>query len=170
MELLSDAVKSLKAGKKPNLERLEELDNEIKLGISALFPEKYIGDVHIRLTLYKRLATCETLEEIQSFKGELIDRFGLLPEPAQNLFELTKIKLSARHLGIAKIEMNKDSGLLHFNSKPNIDPLKIIKLVQTQPKIYKLMNSQTLKFMHTAKTAEEKLLFVEKLLSLLFTS
>ncbi len=165
MELLSEAVKSLKLGKTPQLEAAEQMDIEIKLGVSSLFPETYINDIALRLTLYKRLASCENDHEIQQFKSELIDRFGLLPEPAQHLFSIAKIKCRAKKIGLRKIELTKDFGYLHFTKNPNMDPINLIKLIQSQPNIYKLQGPEVLRVINKNQTADEKFNFLNKLLN-----
>ncbi len=146
MELLEEAVTALKEGREPALEKPLNSGPEIDLGISALLPKEYIADIHIRLTLYKRLANCENKEAMQELKSEMIDRFGLLPDQAQSLFQITELKILAKKLGINKIEMGKKFGYIVFNEKPDVDPAKIIKLIQLQPKVYQLQGSDKLRF------------------------
>lgn len=145
MDLLDETVKALKAGEKPPETFMRAQEPDINLHICALFPENYIHDVHTRLMLYKRLSSCENFDAIQEMKSELIDRFGLLPEPAQHLFELAHIKLRAKKLGILKIDVNKSHGLIQFNDKPNINPAVIIDLIQKEHKIYQLAGKNALK-------------------------
>ncbi len=146
MELLEEAVKAIKSGKTPQFTLPLKTSTEIDLGVSALLPEDYIPDVSIRLTLYKRLANCKTVAKIQDFKAELIDRFGLLPEVAQNLLTATQIKLKAEQLGIHKIEIASKFGYLNFNKQPNIDADKLIQLIQKNFKHYQLIGTEKLRF------------------------
>lgn len=146
MELLEEAVKAIKAGKEPQLEKPLHSTTEVDLGISALLPNDYVGDVGIRLTLYKRLANCKTEDEIQEIKAELVDRFGLLPEAAQNLLTATHIKLKAQGLGIRKIETSSKFGYLHFEEKPAIQPEKLIALIQKNSRKYQLLGMEKLRF------------------------
>ncbi len=167
MELLEEAVSALKAGREPEFEKPLGADIEILLNIPALLPKDYVGDVHVRLTLYKRLAICKNHEETQELKSELIDRFGLLPDSAQNLFSITKIKFIAKQLGIIKIEVSSKYGYLYFNDKPNINPEKIILLIQKQPKVYQLQGMQRLRFSAIAKSADDRLVEVMSLLNII---
>jgi transcription-repair coupling factor (superfamily II helicase) len=136
-EMLNAAVKSLKAGKEPELSGNFNLGTEINLHAPALLPEDYCADIHERLVLYKRLANCETLEELEAMHEELVDRFGLLPDPAKVLLETHRLRIAARSLGISRIDAGPESILLQFVPNPPIDPARIIKLVQSA-KTYKL--------------------------------
>ena len=157
MELLDEAVKALKSGQQPALDKPLYVGAEINLGIPALLPQTYIADVHTRLILYKRLSSCKSGDEMRELKTELIDRFGLLPASAENLFEATRFKLTANKLGIKKIEMGKEYGHLHFEAKPKIDPAKIIQLIQQQSSIYRLLGTDKLRFkIPSDQTAEQR--------------
>jgi transcription-repair coupling factor (superfamily II helicase) len=114
-ELLNRAVKSLQAGRLPATDASLHSGAEINLHAPALFPENYLPDVHLRLVLYKRLSAARSLSALQELKEEIIDRFGVLPEPGQLLFRATEI-----------IE------------KPDIDPGAILRLLQSAPRQYKL--------------------------------
>ena len=104
MEMLERAVKAIRAGKTPNLDQPLELATEVNLRISALIPDEYLPDVHNRLMLYKRISNAKTADDLRELQVEMIDRFGLLPEPTKNLFAVTDLKLSAEALGITKID------------------------------------------------------------------
>jgi transcription-repair coupling factor (superfamily II helicase) len=143
-EMLNSAVKSLKAGKDPELAGNFNVGTEINLHTPALLPEDYCADIHERLVLYKRLANCETPEELEAMHEELIDRFGLPPEPVKCLLETHRLRIAARPLGIARIDAGPDSLLLQFIPNPPIDPARIIKLVQTK-KNYKLSGPDRLR-------------------------
>lgn len=164
MELLDETVKALKAGKTPPDTFVKDSGPDIELHICALFPENYIHDVHTRLTLYKRLSTCENAEAIQTMKSEVIDRFGLLPEPAQHLFELAHIKIRAKRLGVQKIDVNKLFGYIQFHDKPNIDPKIIIDLIQKQYQTYQLAGKNTLRFKTVSDKPEARIQRVDSLL------
>ncbi len=126
MELLEAAVKALKSGQEPTLELSESQGPEINLHLSAFVPENYLPDVSVRLTLYKRLANCETEQEMNELKIEMIDRFGLLPEVTQQLFNITRLKLLVAPLGITKVEVTDEYGYLHFDEKPKINLQKLV--------------------------------------------
>ncbi len=163
MELLEDAVNALKAGKEFDLDQPLHRGVEVDLHIPALIPELLVPDVHLRLTLYKRIANAKNNEELNELQVEMIDRFGLLPPAAKNLFVIAEIKLMANELGIKKIDMGNKSGRIEFDAKPNIDLEKLIKLIQTQPKVYKLDNQQRLLLNITNNKPEEKIIILHDL-------
>jgi transcription-repair coupling factor (superfamily II helicase) len=130
--MLDAAVKSLKAGREPDMQQPLGVTTEINLHLPALLPESYVNDVHERLVLYKRLANCETPEELEDMQQELVDRFGLLPEPARALVECHRLRILAKPLGVARIDAGADALLLQFVPNPPVDPGKIIALVQSR--------------------------------------
>ncbi len=138
MDLLERAVQALKAGKAPELDRPLDHGAEIDLGVPALLPNDYLPDVHIRLVTYKRIASAADAAELKDLKVEMIDRFGLLPEPTEHLFAITALKLKVQPLGIRKIEAGSKGGRIVFGEQPNIDHMKLIGLIQSRPKDYKL--------------------------------
>ena len=129
-EMLNAAVKSLKAGKEPELSGNFNLGTEINLHAPALLPADYCADIHERLVLYKRLANCESADELERMQEELVDRFGLPPEPARCLLETHRLRIQSKPLGIIRIDAGPETILLQFMPKPPIDPSKIIALVQ----------------------------------------
>ncbi len=138
MELLNRAVKAMKEGKQPELDRPLDHGTEIDLHIAALIPEDFLPDVHTRLIMYKRIASVADEGELKELQEEMIDRFGLLPEALKNLFHITQLKLKAGRLGIRKIELGEKGGRLYFNEQTNIDTGQLINLIQSQPQSYKL--------------------------------
>jgi transcription-repair coupling factor (superfamily II helicase) len=166
MELLERAVQSLKSGgKKVDLNAPLRQGAEINLQIPALIPENYLPDIHTRLIFYKRIASAQHHHALDELQVEMIDRFGLLPEPTKNLFKITELKLSAKPIGIKKIDASLQSGKIEFDPIPNINPDKIIELCRTKPKHFKLMNSTVIKFMFDMQTPMQRFQVVEELLS-----
>ncbi len=136
-ELLERAVRSIRQGKLPDLDAGQEARGaEVELHVPALIPEDYLPDVHTRLTLYKRISNARDAEELRELQVEMIDRFGLLPDPARHLFAAAELKLVASELGIRKLELGENGGRIVFESKPNIDPMAVIQLIQKQSRIY----------------------------------
>ncbi|MCL1124329.1 transcription-repair coupling factor [Shewanella surugensis] len=164
MEMLDDAVKSLKQGKEPSLEHMLKHQSEIELRIPALLPDDYVADVNIRLSLYKRIANCNSQKALDELKVELIDRFGLLPGPAKNLLELSFYKHQATEFGIKKIEMHAKGGSLEFNDDHSIDPRFIIGLLQGQPQIYRMDGPSKLKFNLPSESYQDRLALLKLLL------
>jgi transcription-repair coupling factor (superfamily II helicase) len=172
MELLERAVAGLKSGKPADLEQPLHAGPEVELHLPALIPEDYVPDVHLRLVLYKRIAGAESREELDELKVELIDRFGPLPPYAQSLFRTTQIKLRAAELGIRKIDAGATGGYIAFDESNKIDAARVVKLIQTRPKDYRLDNPLRLRFTHDApggglRTEEQLFTRIEMLVELL---
>lgn len=129
-DMLNAAVKSLKAGKEPDLMAPLSVTTEINLGTPALLPNDYCTDVHERLSLYKRLANCESAERVDDIQEELVDRFGRLPVQAQALIETHRLRIAALPLGVRKIDAGEATISMQFVPNPPIDAIKIIDLVQ----------------------------------------
>ncbi|MCC2615877.1 transcription-repair coupling factor [Aestuariibacter halophilus] len=164
MDMLEQAVEALKAGKEPSLDRALALQTEIELRLPALLPEDYIPDVNTRLSLYKKLASCKTLDDIDELQVELIDRFGLLPEPAKNLIKVTQIKVKAKTVGIHKIDGHGQGGVIEFAEDTPVDPGYIIRLIQSKPNTFKLDGSQRIRFNKTTDSPQTRLSWVSELL------
>ncbi|MDP2785031.1 MAG: transcription-repair coupling factor, partial [Sulfurimicrobium sp.] len=132
-EMLNQAVKALKEGKEPDLAQPLSITTEINLHTPALLPKEYCGDINQRLTLYKRLANCDSQDELDMLHEELIDRFGLLPPAANALLETHHLRILAKPLGIVKIDASSEAIVVQFIPSPPIDPVKIIQFIQKQP-------------------------------------
>jgi len=164
-EMLEKAVAALKRGEQPQLDRPLDHGAEVDLQVPALIPEDYLPDVNSRLTLYKRIASSENKNQLRELQVEMIDRFGLLPEPLKNLIRITELKILANPLGIKKIDMYAQGGRIIFEEKPNIDPMKIIGLIQKKPAIYKLEGQTRLRIVKNLAAAEERFEAIESLLT-----
>ncbi|MBU6469868.1 MAG: DEAD/DEAH box helicase, partial [Gammaproteobacteria bacterium] len=166
-ELLERAVRALKAGKQADLDAPPEHGPEIDLRLPALLPADYIADVQLRLTLYKRIADCQTDDELHELQVEMIDRFGLLPLPTKTLFRIAELKLRAAPLGVRKIEAGPKGGRLLFNDRPNVDPDTVIRLIQQQPQHYKLDGGNRLRLLMDLNDPEQRINSVQVLLETL---
>lgn len=164
MELLERAVTALKAGNIPQLDRPLDHGPEIDLQSPALIPDDYLPDVHSRLILYKRIASANDEGELRELQVEMIDRFGLLPAPVKTLFRATGLKLRAMPMGIKKIEAGPNGGRIRFGPEPNLDPVKLVRLIQQQPKVYKLDGKDKLRFIRELPDVESRAMAVEGLL------
>ncbi|MFZ6774736.1 transcription-repair coupling factor [Undibacterium sp. SXout7W] len=129
-DMLNEAVRSLKNGKEPDLAAPLQSTTEINLHIPALLPNEFCGDVHERLSIYKRLANCSKPGAIDDLQEELIDRFGKLPEQVKSLLETHRLRVAAKPLGIIKIDAHSEAATLQFEPQPPIDGMRIIELVQ----------------------------------------
>jgi transcription-repair coupling factor (superfamily II helicase) len=166
-ELLERAVSALKSGKNPELDLPANNGAEIELQATALIPEDYLGDVHERLVLYKRIANAKTENDLRDLQIELIDRFGLLPEPTKTLFSVSELKQKATAMGIKKIDVHSEGGRIVFLSEPNINLSALISLIQTQSQVYKLDGQDKLRFATKFENVEHKITFVSALLGLI---
>ncbi len=166
-DLLERAVAALKAGRQPELDRPLDHGAEIDLQLPALLPEDYLPDVHSRLVLYKRIASARSKSELRELQVEMIDRFGLLPEPAKFLFGITQLKLEAQPLGIRKIEVGPESGRIIFDETPKIDPMHLIQLIQSRPREFKLDGSNRLRFYKDLSDRNRRIEQVTNLLDLI---
>lgn len=137
-DLLERAVKALREGRTPDLDRPLHSGPEIDLSMPALIPDDYVHDVHTRLVLYKRIAGMATAAQLRDLQIEMIDRFGLLPDAVKNLFAIAALKLRATPMGIRKIEMGHEEGRILFAADAAIDTDALIELIQRQPQRYRL--------------------------------
>jgi transcription-repair coupling factor (superfamily II helicase) len=142
-EQLAEAVASLKSGTLSD-QPLGAAACEVDLGVTALLPEDYIPDVHTRLVLYKRLAEAPAEAALEDLQVEMVDRFGPLPDAAQRLVEATRVRIQACALGVAKVRAGTKGLTLDFEAQARIEPRALIKLIQSQPKAYKLEGQRRL--------------------------
>lgn len=164
-ELLERAVKALKAGQQPDLDRPLDHGAEIDLGLPALIPDAYLPDVHTRLTLYKRIASAADTQELRDLQVEMIDRFGLFPDQVKNLFRVTELKLFANPLGVLKIDMSAKGGRILFSDKPNIDTTQLIMLIQSEPTTFRFDGKSTLRIAGDYSDEERRAQFLQQLLT-----
>ena len=145
LDLLGEAIAALKAGREPDLERPLAAATEVEIRLPALLPEAYIGDVHVRLGLYKRIAAAESTDALDALSGEIYDRFGPLPAPAQRLVRIAKLKLSARALGIRRLDLGPQGAVVLFEERTAVNPTTLVKLMQRSPGEYRLEGSMKLR-------------------------
>ena len=164
MDMLQRAVAALKRGEIPNVDMPLDHGSEIKLHMPALIPEDYLPDINSRLILYKRIAAASDDSELRELQVEMIDRFGLLPLPVMNLFLVSQLRLRAQALGIRAIEAGPEGGSIDFNTNTRVHPLSLVKLVQSDPKAYKLAGATRLRFQRPLIDNRERQQYVEQLL------
>ena len=129
-EMLSEAVRALKNGEEPDLLSPLQVTTEINLHSPALLPDSYCGDVHLRLSFYKKLATSKTVEQLDTLMEEIVDRFGKLPPQVQTLIDVHRLRILAKPYGVAKVDAAPGVTTISFRPNPPIDGMKIIDLVQ----------------------------------------
>ncbi|KQT07624.1 transcription-repair coupling factor [Ramlibacter sp. Leaf400] len=162
-EMLSEAVKSLKAGKEPDLLAPLQVTTEINLHSPALLPDDYCGDVHLRLSFYKKLATAKSTDQIDSLLEELVDRFGRLPPQGQTLVDVHRLRVLARPYGVVKVDAAPGVTHITFRPNPPVDSLRIIELVQKNRHI-KLAGNEKLRIERELKEPKDRAQMVRDVL------
>src|SRR5437899_7598438 len=162
-DMLRASVSALRAGREPDLSAPLGVATEINLHVPSLLPERYCSDVHERLVLYKRLANCETAEELELMQEELVDRFGTPPEPAQALIACHRLRLVAKPMGVAKIDSGPERTTLQFVKEPPFDAGVLILLVQRDGRI-RFAGQDRVRVERAAPTLAERVALVEDFL------
>lgn len=165
-EMLKQAVRDLKKGRQPDLDAPLGITTEIKLHSPVLLPEDYCPDIHERLVLYKRLAVCETVQQINAIHEELVDRFDLPEQPVKTLIESHHLRLAAKELGIDAIDATGEAVTVTFGKHHQIDPTEIILLIQTDKK-YRLAGADKLRFTAEMENIEVRINTVKNVLKTL---
>ncbi|MCK5374255.1 MAG: transcription-repair coupling factor [Alphaproteobacteria bacterium] len=123
-QMLEEAVAAARAGI-TDIEDMSQHDwsPQINLGASVLIPENYVQDLGVRMSLYRRLNDFHDKQEIEAFAAEMIDRFGVLPDEVENLFEILAIKQLCKRAGVLQVEAGPKGALIAFynNQPPNVD-------------------------------------------------
>jgi len=138
LDMLEHAVKSLKAGREPLLDQPLAAATEVELRLPAFLPESYVADVHVRLSLYKRIAAAPEEAALDELTAELHDRFGPLPPAAQNLLRIAKLKLAARALGVRRLDLGPQGGSVLFEERSAVDPSTLVRMIQKGAREYRL--------------------------------
>jgi transcription-repair coupling factor (superfamily II helicase) len=163
-EMLEHAVRALKEGRDPDLEKPLHSGAEIEMGVGALLPDDLVPDVHTRLVLYKRIASAPDADALRDLQVELIDRFGLLPDPARMLFRVGEIKLRAAGLNVRRIEAGPRGGHVLFGDQTPVDPLALIRIIQADPGTFRLDGQHKLRFSLSLDDTERRFRHVHDLL------
>jgi transcription-repair coupling factor (superfamily II helicase) len=161
--MLNAAVRALKAGEKvPDLTQPLAITSEINLRVPALLTNDYCPDVHERLTLYKRLANCDSEDDLRAMQEELIDRYGEMPAQTLALMETHRLRLAGRALGLAKLDAGPAAISLQFVPNPPIDPADIILLIQSD-RSFKLAGPDKLTWQKPTAALKERVAAVKEL-------
>ena len=165
MEMLAKATKAIQQGKTPNFDAPLSLTAEITLHMPALIPDEYLGDVHQRLMFYKRISNTDTQEKLDNIRMELIDRFGVPPQPVKQLFSVHQMRIKAEQLGITKIDIGKNGGAIEFSPDTPVQAISIIQLMQKHPTWFRMEGGQRLRVMVMLEDAEKRIQFMTDLLN-----
>lgn len=164
MEMLERAVAALRNGEIPDVDAPLDQGSEVKLNTPALIPEDYLPDINGRLILYKRIAAAASDDALRELQVEMIDRFGLLPYQVKNLFDVSSLRLRAQNLGIQAIEAGPQGGSIDFQPNTRVNPLSLVKLVQSDPRAYKLAGATRLRFHRELAGHTERYQYILELL------
>ena len=166
-EMLSEAVRALKNGEEPDLlspnSAVFGATTEINLHAPALLPDAYCGDVHTRLTLYKRLSSAERAEQLDLLLEEVTDRFGKLPPQGQNLFDTHRLRIQARPYGVMKIDAGPKLMSISFKPKAPVDGMRIVELVQKN-RAFKLAGNDKLRIEREISEPRDRAQFLREVL------
>ncbi|WP_391087497.1 transcription-repair coupling factor [Vibrio sp. NH-UV-68] len=165
MEMLEQAVEALKQGKEPSLDELLRDQTEVEMRVPALLPDDYIPDINTRLSMYKQIASVSSEQELAELKIELIDRFGLLPDAAKNLLSVAQLKLTAATLKVRKVEAHDKGGFIEFYPDADINPMYLVKLLQSQPQKFAMDGPTKFKFTIPLVDRRERIQFVNDMLA-----
>ncbi|MFZ0009741.1 MAG: transcription-repair coupling factor [Steroidobacteraceae bacterium] len=138
LDMLEHAVEALKSGREPALDAPLAAATEVDLRLPAFLPEAYVADVHVRLSLYKRIAAADSDEQLDELAAELHDRFGPPPAAAQNLVRVAKLKLTARRLGVRRLDLGPQGGSVLFEEKNRIEPATVVRMIRQGTREYRL--------------------------------
>jgi transcription-repair coupling factor (superfamily II helicase) len=164
LDMLEQAVSAFRAGRAPALERPLAAVSEVELHVPALLPEDFVPDVHLRLSLYQRIAAASALE-LQDMGGELVDRFGPLPAVAGNLLQLALLRLRARELGIRRLDLGPAGGSVQFEAENRIDAAAVIRLIQRPAQDYRMDGPLKLRFSRGLSAVPARFEFARTLLA-----
>jgi transcription-repair coupling factor (superfamily II helicase) len=164
LDMLEQAVKALRDGRDPVLERPLAADTEVELRLPAFLPDTYIADVHVRLSLYKRIAAASDEAALDDLTAEIIDRFGALPPSAQHLLRIARLKLTARALGIRRLDLGPQGGYVLFERENRVEPTAVVRMVQKNPREFRLEGALKLRVTRAVETDEGRFKFAAELL------
>jgi transcription-repair coupling factor (superfamily II helicase) len=148
LKLLEESVSRLKGEAV-----VEKLEPEINVPMSVYIPEAYVSDLGQRLSIYRRLARMNELKEISDIKDELTDRYGPLPEPAQNLLIKIMLRIIAIKAGVKRLDLGEERMVVAFSELHQKRPLGILELIDRFPQRYQPSPQETLTVKMSANTA-----------------
>ncbi len=162
-EMLTEAVRCLKAGIEPDLLGPLSVTTDINLHSPALLPDDYCGDVHLRLSFYKKLATARNTDQVDALLEEIVDRFGKMPGQAQTLIEVHRLRVSSQPFGVVKVDASPTVTTITFKKDSPIDPMRIIALIQKNRNI-KLAGNEKLRIERAIPEMRDRAKMVRDLL------
>ena len=165
-EMLNEAVRSLKAGREHDLLSPLSVTTDINLHAPALLPNDYCGDVHLRLSFYKKLATAKTTDQVDGLLEEIVDRFGKLPAQAQTLIDVHRLRCISAPYGVVKVDAAPGVTNITFKANPPVEPMRIIELIQKNRHI-KLAGNEKLRIDRALPEVKDRVQLVRDVLKAL---
>ncbi|MGF1462428.1 MAG: transcription-repair coupling factor [Maricaulaceae bacterium] len=162
--MLEEAVASLKG---EDVDESRDWSPQINIGAAVLIPDTYVEDLDVRLSLYRRLSDLDTKADREAFAAELIDRFGPLPEEAEQLLRVVGIKAQCKRCGAAKIDAGPKGAVVTFRPNAFEDPTGLVQLVARRAADFKLRPDQTLVVRGGWASAEARITGVERAMALI---
>ncbi len=141
-----------------------DVASEVDLHVTAMIPDDYLPDVHQRLMLYKRIAQARNGKALEDLQVEMIDRFGLLPEPVKSLFAAAEVRLAARNLGMQKLEIGPAGGRVTFRARPEVNMAELMKMIQKESHTFKLPAPDKLRIDGEFETLDDRLAMARELI------
>lgn len=163
-ELLARAVAALREGKEIDLEASLQQDTEVEMHISALIPDSWLGDIHTRLTLYKRIASATDEACLRELQVEMIDRFGLLPPETKHLFQVAELRQKARAIGISRIDFGETGGRMEFAQDTKANPAALLEMIQKRPLDFTLQGPSKLRILIDEESVDERIRICSEIL------
>jgi len=163
-ELLARAVSAMRDGKEVDLEGSLHQETDIELHVSALIPDDWLGDIHTRLTLYKRIASAPDASALRELQVEMIDRFGLLPQQTKYLFQVAELRQKARAIGIKRVNFGETGGSIEFGEDTCANPVALLEIIQRNPFDYKLQGPHKLRLTFDEESVEERIRIIDEIL------
>jgi len=156
-ELLARAVAAMRDGRDVDLEGSLQQDTDVEIHVSALIPEDWLGDIHTRLTLYKRIASAKDEAGLRELQVEMIDRFGLLPQQTKYLFQIAELRQKAQAIGVSRIDFGETGGRMEFTQDTKANPAALLDMIQKQPFDYKLQGPHKMSILIDEESADERI-------------
>ena len=164
-DMLTRAVEAIREGREPEPEEDWQRGIDIELHVPALIPEDYLADVNTRLTLYKRIASARDEKNLRDLQVEMIDRFGLLPQPVKNLFAVAELRQMAAAIGVDRIDFGPQGGRIDFRPEARVNSAALVQLVTENPDAFSLDGPHRLRLLQEADEGAERAASLKTLLS-----
>ncbi|RCL00579.1 MAG: transcription-repair coupling factor (superfamily II helicase) [Candidatus Tokpelaia sp. JSC189] len=129
---------------------------QISIGTSVMIPEFYIPDLQLRLRLYRRVGELQDARAIDAFGGELIDRFGPLPEEVEHLLKVVYIKTLCREANVEKLDAGPKGMVISFRNDTFANGVGLVKMISEHGSMAKIRADQSVVFAGDWPTPEKR--------------